>query len=1021
MPKIITESHIEQAALEILSSMGYETLFGPDIAFDGKMPGRNSYSEVVLKDRLERVIDRLNPSIAKDAQEEAIKKILRTYSPYLIENNKEFHHYLVNGVAVEYRKNDIIKSDIVKIIDFENPQANEFLAVNQFTVVENEYNRRPDIVLFINGLPLVVIELKNPADEKTTIWTAFNKLQTYKQEIPSLFTYNEALIVSDGTEARAGALTSNKEWFLPWKTIDGETLASKNEPQLKVLLMGMLDKARLLDIVKNFIVFREGKKETSKVIAAYHQYHTTNKAVQSTIEAIKKDRRIGIVWHTQGSGKSLTMVFYSGKLVLSKELENPTIVVITDRNDLDDQLFDTFSVCKDLLRQDPVQAMSRDELKQFLHVASGGVVFTTIQKFFPENKGESYSALSFRKNIIVIADEAHRSQYDFIDGFARHMRDALPNASFIGFTGTPIELSDKSTRNVFGDYIDIYDIEQSVEDGATVRIFYESRLAKLELDESKRPYIDREFEEVTESEEVYRKEKLKSKWARLEAIVGSEKRINLIAKDIIGHFEKREEALEGKIMIVCMSRRICVDIYNSISKLRPRWDSNSDNEGIMKVIMTGAPEDPVDWQKHIRNKLKRQELATRFKNPNDKFIIAIVRDMWLTGFDVPNLHTMYIDKPMRGHGLMQTIARVNRVFKDKPGGLIVDYLGLAYELKKALSTYTESGGRGEPVLDQEAALKVMKEKYEIVSAMFYGFDFKKFFTGTPQEKMSVIPASIEHILEQKDGKERLLKYVTELSQAFALSVPNDEAIKIRDNVAFFQTVRSAIAKITPPSGKTTDDLDSAIKQIVSKAISTDKVIDIFAVAGIKKPDISILSDEFLEEIKGMKQKNLALETLKKLLNDEIKVSFKRNIVQARSFAKMLEETIKKYQNRTIETAQVIAQLIDLAKDFREAQKRGEKLNLSEDELAFYDALANNESAIEVLGNETLKKIARELTVLIRENTTIDWTLKDSVKANLRVIVKRQLRKYGYPPDKREEATKLVMEQATLISENYINE
>jgi len=1017
----MNESHIEQAALDILGNLGYETLFGPDIAPGGRMPERESYKDVVLKERLKRGINRLNPSIPEDAQEEAIKKILRTYSPYLIENNKEFHHYLVNGVPVEYRKDDRIKNDILKIIDFENPQTNEFLAVNQFTVVENEYNRRPDIVLFINGLPLVVIELKNPADEKTTIWTAFNKLQTYKQEIPSLFIYNEALIVSDGTEARAGALTSNKEWFLPWKTIDGEILAPKTEPQLKVLLMGMLDKARLLDIVKNFVVFREGKKETSKVIAAYHQYHTTNKAVQSTIEAIKKDRRIGIVWHTQGSGKSLTMVFYSGKLVLNKELENPTVVVITDRNDLDDQLFDTFSVCKDLLRQDPVQAMSRDELKQFLHVASGGVIFTTIQKFFPENKGESYPTLSFRKNIIVIADEAHRSQYDFIDGFARHMRDALPNASFIGFTGTPIELSDKSTRNVFGGYIDIYDIEQAVEDGATVRIFYESRLAKLELDESKRPFIDPEFEEVTENEEVYRKEKLKSKWARLEAIVGSEKRINLIAKDIIEHFEKREEALEGKIMIVCMSRRICVDIYNAISKLRPQWDSNSDNEGIMKVIMTGAPEDPVDWQKHIRNKLKRQELATRFKKPNDKFKIAIVRDMWLTGFDVPSLHTMYIDKPMRGHGLMQTIARVNRVFKDKPGGLIVDYLGLAYELKKALSTYTESGGRGEPVLDQEEAVKVMREKYEIVSAMFYEFDCKKFFTGTPQEKMAVIPAAIEHILEQKDGKERLLKYVTELSQAFALSVPNNEAIKIRDNVAFFQTVRSAIAKITPPSGKTIDDLDFAIKQIVSKAISTDKVIDIFAVAGIKKPDISILSDEFLEEIKGMKQKNLALEILKKLLNDEIKISLKRNIVQARSFAKMLEETIKKYQNRTIETAQVIAQLIDLAKDFREAQKRGEKLNLSEDELAFYDALANNESAIEVLGNETLKKIARELTVLIRENTTIDWTLKDSVKANLRVIVKRQLRKYGYPPDKREEATKLVMEQATLISENYINE
>jgi len=1033
MSKFIAESHIEQAALEILGGLGYETLFGPDIASDGKMPERVSYGDVVLIDRLKRMIDRLNPSIPNEAREEAIKQILRVESPNLIENNKNFHQYLVNGVTVEYRKGDRIKSDIVKVFDFENPEVNEFLAVNQFTVIENGYNKRPDIVIFVNGLPLAVVELKNPADENATIWTAFNQLQTYKQQIPALFTYNEALVISDGTEARAGTLTSDKEWFLPWKTIDGKTLAPKTEPQLRVMLLGMFEKEKFLDLIKNFVVFREEKKETLKVIAAYHQYHTTNKAVRSTIEAInplkrsvdyngvKKDKRIGIVWHTQGSGKSLTMVFYSGKLVLNKELENPTIVVITDRNDLDDQLFDTFSACKDLLRQTPVQANSREELKKYLHVASGGVVFTTIQKFFPENKGEANSALSFRKNIIVIADEAHRSQYDFIDGFARHMRDALPNASFIGFTGTPIELSDRSTRNVFGDYIDIYDIEQAVEDGATVRIFYEGRLAKLDLNENEKPYIDPEFEEVTESEEEYKKEKLKSKWARLEAIVGSEKRINLIAKDIVEHFEKREEALEGKIMIVCMSRRICVDIYKAIAKLRPAWHSDNDNEGIMKVIMTGAPSDPPEWQQHIRTKIKRRELANRFKDPNDPFKIAIVRDMWLTGFDAPSLHTMYIDKPMRGHGLMQTIARVNRVFKDKPGGLIVDYLGLAYELKQALSTYTESGGKGEPVLNQEAAVKVMLEKYEIVSQMFYGFDYKRYFTGTPQEKMSAITAAVEHILGQQDGKERLLKYVTELSSAFALSVPNDEAIKIRDDIAFFQTVRSAVAKMTTPSGKTEEELETAIKQIVSKAISTDKVIDIFAVAGIKKPDISILSDEFLEEIKGMKQKNLALETLKKLLNDEIKVTSRRNIVQARSFAQMLEETIRKYQNRTIETAQVIAELINLAKDFREAQKRGEKLNLSEDELAFYDALANNESAVEVLGDETLKKIARELTVIIRNNTTIDWTLREGVKANLRVLVKRQLRKYGYPPDKQEEATKLVLEQAALASENFVAE
>lgn len=1021
MTSFIAESHIEHAALEILSSLGYETLFGPDIAFDGETPERKSYREVVLVNRLKKIVDRLNPSIPEEAQEETIKKILRANSPTLIENNKTFHSYLVNGVPVEYRKDGRIKNDIVKIFDFENPQNNEFLAVNQFTVIENEHNRRPDIVVFINGLPLAVIELKNPADENATIWSAFNQLQTYKQEIPSLFTYNEALIISDGTEARAGTLTSNKEWFLSWKTIDGTVLAPKSEPQLKILLLGMFNKTRILDLIKNFVVFRENRKNTAKVIAAYHQYYTTNKAVQFTIDAIKKDRRIGVVWHTQGSGKSLTMAFYSGKLVLNKQLENPTIVVITDRNDLDDQLFGTFSACANLLRQEPVQANSREELRKYLMVASGGIVFTTIQKFFPnkEKNENTYPTLSRRKNIIVIADEAHRSQYDFIDGFARHMRDALPNASFIGFTGTPIELSDRSTRNVFGNYIDIYDIEQAVEDGATVKIFYESRLAKLDLNPNEKPYIDPEFEEVTEMEEEYKKEKLKSKWARLEAVVGSEKRIDLVAKDIVEHFEKREEALKGKVMIVCMSRRICVDMYNAIAKLKPQWHSDDDNKGIMKVIMTGAASDPLDWQQHVRSKSRRQELATSFKDPNDNFKIAIVRDMWLTGFDVPNLHTMYIDKPMRGHGLMQTIARVNRVFKDKPGGLIVDYLGLAYELKQALSTYTASGGRGKPVLDQEEAVKIMKEKYEIVSAMFYGFDYTKFFTGTPQEKMAIIPAAIEHILKQKNGKERLLKYVTDLSKAFALSVPNEEAIKIRDDVAFFQTVRSAIAKITTLHGKGNEELDTAIRQIVSKSISSDEVIDIFAVAGIKKPDISILSDEFLEEIRGMKQKNLAVEMLKKLLNDEIRTQSKRNIVQARSFAKMLEETIKRYQNRSIETAQVIIELIKLAKEVKESQKRGDKLNLSEDELAFYDALANNESAREVLGDELLKNIARELTVLVRKNTSIDWTLRESVKAHLRVIVKRLLRKYGYPPDKQKEATKLVMEQAKLISQNWV--
>ncbi|MEM3473642.1 MAG: type I restriction endonuclease subunit R [archaeon] len=1017
----LAESHIEQAALEILENLGYDTLFGPDIAPDGKLPERVSYSEVILKERLLRAVARLNPSIPKEAQEEAVKKVLRIDSPNLIENNKEFHKYFTEGIEIEYRKDDRIKSDIIKLVDFNNPEKNDFLAVNQFTVIEGEHNRRPDIVIFINGLPIAVIELKNPADEKATIWSAFGQLQTYKQEIPSLFKFNEILVISDGTEARAGSLTSNREWFMAWKTVDGENIAPSNEPQLKVLLYGIFNKERFLDIVNNFIVFEDNGKNTSKIIAAYHQYYTTNKAVLSTVNAIDGDKRIGIVWHTQGSGKSLTMVFYSRKLALNKKLENPTIVVITDRNDLDDQLFDKFSSCKDLLRQTPVQANSREELKEYLKVASGGIVFTTIQKFFPENKGERYETLSYRKNIIVIADEAHRSQYDFIDGFARHMRDALPNASFIGFTGTPIELSDRSTRNVFGDYIDVYDIEQAVEDGATVRIYYESRLAKLNLDEEERPKIDVEFEMVTEDEEALKKEKLKSKWARLEAVVGSEKRIDLIARDIIDHFEKREESLKGKAMIVCMSRRICVEMYNAMAKYRPEWVSDDDSKGIIKVVMTGGPEDPIEWQKHIRNKIKRKELANRFRDPNDDFKIAIVRDMWLTGFDVPCLHTMYFDKPMRGHGLMQAIARVNRVFKDKPGGLVVDYLGLAYELKEALATYTESGGKGKPVLDQEEAVRVMKEKYEIVSSMFYGFDYQKFFSGSPQEKMDIIPKAMEHIFSSKDGKERFLKYVSELSRAFSLAVPHDEALKIRDDVIFFQGVRAAISKLTPLSGKSDEELDTAIKQIVSKAVSSSEVIDVLEVLGIKQPEVSILSDEFLEEVRGMEQKNLAVEALSKLLSDEIKVRFKNNIVRSRSFSQMLEETIKKYHNRAIETAEVIVELINLAKDVREAQKRGDKLKLSEEELAFYDALSNNESAVKVLGDETLKNIARELTEIIRKNTTIDWTIRESVKANLRVMVKRLLRKYNYPPDKQEEATKLVLEQAALLSESYIGE
>lgn len=1020
----ITEYEIEKVALDILSEQGYQVVYGPDIAPDGDRPERQSYADVVLVGRLRDAIDRINIKMPDEGKDEAIRKILRVESPDLLINNQRFHSMLVNGVDVEYRRDDRVVSDKVWLFDFSDLTQNRFLAVNQFTIIENNHNRRPDIVLFVNGLPIVVIELKNPADENATVHSAFKQFQTYKLEIPSLFHFAEALIASDGFDAKAGTITSDWERFQPWKTMDGKNKAPKAMPQIEVLIKGMLSKEVLLDLIRHFVVFeqekdsKDGSLKISKKIAAYHQYHAVNKAIDETLRAAsaKGDRRCGIVWHTQGSGKSLSMVFYTGKLVLS--LDNPTVVVLTDRNDLDDQLFGTFSRCAELLRQKPVQVETRAQLRECLKVASGGIVFTTIQKFFPEEKGDTYPLLSERRNIVVIADEAHRSQYDFIDGFARHMRDALPKASFIGFTGTPIELKDKNTRAVFGDYIDIYDIEQSVDDGATVRIFYESRLAKLELNETERPKIDPNFEEATEGEEVSKKENLKSKWARMEAIVGSEKRVRQIAKDIVDHFEERSKTLEGKGMIVCMSRRIAFDLHNEIVKLRPQWYHKDDEKGALKVIMTGSASDPTEWQEHIRSKPRRRDIGDRMKDPSDSLKIVIVRDMWLTGFDVPSLHTMYIDKPMRGHGLMQAIARVNRVFKDKKGGLVVDYLGIADDLKQALREYTESGGRGKPVLDQEEAVALMMEKYEIVSGMFHGFDYRKFLTSSVTEKMTIISLAQEHILGQVKGKDRFLAYVTQLSQAFALAVPHAETFKIRDDVGFFQAVRSRIAKFESGTGKTNDDLDSAIKQIISKAIVSDKVIDIFEAAGIKKPDISILSDEFLAEVRGMPYKNLAFELLKKLLNDEIKSRSKRNLIQGRSFAELLDQAIKKYQNKAIEAARVIEELIELAKKMREADKRGEDLGLTMDEVAFYDALEVNDSAVKVLGDDELRSIARELVQTVRNNVTIDWTLKESVQAKLRVMVKRVLRKHGYPPDKEKKATDTVLEQATMLCKDW---
>jgi type I restriction enzyme R subunit len=865
------------------------------------------------------------------------------------------------------------------------------------------------------------MELKNPADENATIWNAFDQIQTYKAQIPSLFTYNELLIISDGLEARVGSLTATTERFMPWRTIEGEALAPASLPQLQVVLQGLLDKRRLLDFIRYFVVFEdEGGGVLTKKIAGYHQFHAVNRALAETLKATYEtgDRRVGVVWHTQGSGKSLTMAFYAGRLVLETGLQNPTIVMLTDRNDLDDQLYGTFSRCHELLRQDPVQAEDREHLRSLLQVSSGGVVFTTIQKFMPA-EGERYPALSDRRNIIVMADEAHRSQYDFIDGFARHMRDALPNASFIGFTGTPIEKADANTRAVFGDYISVYDIQRAVEDKATVPIYYESRLAKLQLPETEKPKIDEDFEEVTEGEETERRERLRSKWAALEAVVGTEKRLKTVAEDLVRHFEERLDAMDGKAMIVCMSRRICVELYQQIVKLRPDWHNEADDAGVLKVVMTGSAADGPEWQQHIRDKRRREALGKRFKKPNDPFKVVIVRDMWLTGFDVPPLHTMYVDKPMRGHGLMQAIARVNRVFKDKPGGLVVDYLGIAQELRQALSTYTESGGAGRTDIPQEEAVAAMLEKYEVCCGLFHGFNWSAWVGDSPTARLVLLPNAQEHILGQKDGKNRFIQAVTDLSIAFALAVPHDEAIRIRDDVGFFQAVRAVLTKAVSQQSRPEHELDAAIRQIISRALVSDQVIDIFAAAGLKKPDISILSDEFLAEVSHLPQKNLAVELLRKLLNDEIRTRSRRNVVKSRLFSELLDGTIRKYQNRAVQTAQVIEELIALAKQMREESEKGAQLGLSEDEVAFYDALEVNDSAVKVLGDATLKTIARELVDTVRRNTTIDWTVRENVRAHLRVLVKRILRKYGYPPDKQEKATLTVLEQAEVLSANWV--
>lgn len=1071
--KPITEDNIEKFSIELLQSIGWDYKHGLLIAPGAEQSERENFEQIILLNRFRKFVQKINPSIPKDAQEQAIQKVLRIYTPELLHNNESFHQLLLEKVKIPYQEDGFERSYEVALIDFENPLNNEFLCVNQYTIVEKNQNKRPDVLLFVNGLPLVIIELKNAADENATMRKAFDQLQTYKSTIPSLFTYNAICVISDGMECKAGSVSAGYSRFMTWKTADGKKEASRFIPQLEILLKGMLNPSTLLDLVRNFIVFEKSKKEdaktgitqieTVKKLAAYHQYYAVNKAVQSSIIASSAngDKRGGVVWHTQGSGKSLSMVFYSGKLITAPEMQNPTILVITDRNDLDDQLFDTFANSKQLLRQEPVQAKDREHLKELLKVASGGIVFATIQKFLPEDQKSVYEQLSERKNIVVIADEAHRTQYGFeasikevkdketkekigeriAYGFAKYMRDALPNATYIGFTGTPIEGTDVNTPQVFGQYVDVYDISQAVADGATVRIYYESRLAKVNLDEEGKRLIEEFDKELEEDEEITDQQKAKAKYTKLEAIVGNEERIKNLARDIVTHSEQRQKVFDGKGMIVAMSRRIAADLYKEIIALRPEWHDDDLSKGAIKVVMTSTSADGPEMQRHNTTKQQRKNLAERMKDPADPLRLVIVRDMWLTGFDAPCLHTLYIDKPMRGHNLMQAIARVNRVFKDKPGGLIVDYLGIATDLKKALSFYSDAGGKGEPTLDLEKAIALMNEKFEVVQQFFneeaktqkdivaeepeayyansFKFNYKRFFNVESKEKMSIILQSEEHILGLQDGKTRFIREVTLLSQAFALSIPHPRAMEIKDDIAFFQAVKARLVKFEGTgTGKSDIEIETAIKQIVDEALSSDKVMDIFEAAGMAKPDISILSDEFLLEVKGMKHQNLALELLKKLLNDEIKTRSKTNLVKSKKLLEMLEGAIKRYQNNLLTTAEIIQELINIAKEIKEADKEGERLGLTKDEVAFYNALEVNDSAVMVLGDDQLKEIAREITDKVRANATIDWTIRESARARLMVIVKRTLTKWGYPPDKQAKAIETVLKQAELMADFF---
>jgi type I restriction enzyme R subunit len=1036
----LSEAEVESAMLDQLRALDYSIEREEDIGPDGHRPERESHDEVILKNRLEDAVLRLNPGLPLEARQDAIRKVTQSELPSLLEENRRLHKLLTEGVDVEYYAEDgTLTAGKVRLIDFENPEQNDWLAVSQFVVINGQNNRRPDVVVFVNGLPLAVIELKAPGSAGAHLAGAFNQLQTYKQQISALFNTNALLVTSDGISVRVGSLSADVERFMPWRTTDGTDIAPKGAPELSTLIEGVFEHRRLLDLLRHFTVFGETGAGLAKIIAGYHQFHAVRHAVERTVAASSSggDRKAGVIWHTQGSGKSLLMAFYAGLLVKHPAMENPTLVVLTDRNDLDDQLFATFSMCRDLIRQTPVQAESREHLHALLNRASGGVIFTTLQKF-----GEIDGPLTTRRNVVVIADEAHRSQYGFkakVDaktgeisyGFAKYLRDALPNASFIGFTGTPIEADDVNTPAVFGHYIDIYDISRAVEDGATVPIYYESRLARIELDEDEKPKIDAEIEEILEDEEEPARERAKQKWATVEALVGADKRLRLIAQDIVQHFEARVAALDGKAMIVCMSRRICVKLYDEIVKLRPDWHSDDDNAGAVKIVMTGAASDPPAWQKHIGNKARRDLLARRARDPKDPLKLVIVRDMWLTGFDAPCMHTMYVDKPMQGHGLMQAIARVNRVFRDKPAGLIVDYIGIAQNLKSALAQYS-SRDRENTGIDEAEAIAVMLEKVEIVRDMFHGFDYRSGLNGSPQERLAMMASAIEWILDKQqqwageestpEGKKaahrRFSDAVLALSKAFALASASDEARDIREEVGFFQAIRAALVKSGTGSGVTQQERELAIQQIVSRAVVSTEIVDILAAAGIKSPDISILSDEFLAEVEQMERKNLALEALKKLINDGIRSRSKANIVETRAFSQRLEDAVARYHANAITTAEVLQELIQLAKDIRAARQRGEESGLSDEEIAFYDALAENESAVQVMGDDKLRVIAHELLVSLRENVSVDWAHRESARARMRVLVKRILRKYGYPPDLQDAAVQTVLQQAEALSSGW---